>query len=116
MDPQTIRTSTIFATVGEKTKVYRSVDDLPRPLRKKLEASTRGMNAATILIADRRGRTELVRALRGMPSGLQSKLVGSRVDRRVAGERGRIWTPRHTAAVVASAILSIAACLAWYLR
>jgi hypothetical protein len=54
----TVKTSTIFISVGEKTKVYRSVNDVPPPLRKKLEQSTNGINSATILIADRRGDRE----------------------------------------------------------
>jgi hypothetical protein len=71
----TVKTSTIFISVGEKTKVYRSVNDVPPPLRKKLEQSTNGINSATILIADRRGREEIVKAIRGLPSGVQSRLT-----------------------------------------
>jgi hypothetical protein len=73
----TVKTSTIFISVGEKTKVYRSVNDVPPPLRKKLEQSTNGINSATILIADRRGREEIVKAIRGLPSGVQSRLTSS---------------------------------------
>jgi hypothetical protein len=46
-------------------------------LRKKLEQSTNGINSATILIADRRGREEIVKAIRGLPSGVQSRLTSS---------------------------------------
>jgi hypothetical protein len=73
----TVKTSTIFISVGEKTKVYRSVNDVPPALRKKLEQSTNGINSATILIADRRGREEIVKAIRGLPSGVQSRLTSS---------------------------------------
>ena len=45
------------------------------PLRRKLEESTTGLNSATILIADQRGREELVRALQGKPSSVQSRLA-----------------------------------------
>lgn len=75
MDRHTIKTSTIFAAVGGKTEVYRSVDDMPAPLRKQLEASTNSLNSATILIADRNGREELVRALRGLPSHVRTRLA-----------------------------------------
>ena len=64
MQRLTIKTSTIFIAAGRKTRVYRSVDDIPPGLRRKLEESTTGVNAATILIADRRGREEIVKALR----------------------------------------------------
>jgi hypothetical protein len=71
----TARTSTIFIATGDRTRVYRSVEDVPVPLRKKLLDCTRGMNSATILIADKRGREELVRALQGRPSEVQCRLV-----------------------------------------
>ena len=69
----TLKTSTIFISVGEKTRVYRSVDDVPPKLRRKLSESTNGMNSATILIADRNGREELMKAIQGRPSQLQSR-------------------------------------------
>lgn len=73
----TVKSSTIFISVGDKTQVFRSVEDVPPRLRKKLEQSTNGMNSATILIADRRGREEIVRAIRGLPSGVRSRFAAS---------------------------------------
>ena len=70
----TVKSSTIFISVGGRTQVYRSVDDVPMRLRKRLEQSTNGINSATILIADRRGREEIVRAIRGLPSNVRSRL------------------------------------------
>jgi hypothetical protein len=72
------RTSTIFIATGTGTRVYRSMTEVPPPLRRKLNSSTTGMNSATILIADKRGREELVRALQGQPSDVWSLLVGAR--------------------------------------
>src|ERR1700693_1582111 len=74
MSRVTLKSSTIFISVGNKTEVYRSVADVPPPLRKKLEQSTNGINSATILIADRKGKEEIVRAIRGLPSSLRSQL------------------------------------------
>jgi len=71
----TARTSTIFIATSERTRVYRSVEDVPLILRQKLLECTRGMNSATILIADKQGREELVRALQGRPSEVQCRLV-----------------------------------------
>jgi hypothetical protein len=73
MDRLTVKTSTIFIGVGDETKVFRSVDDIPPLLRRKLQESTGGLNAATILIADRKGREEIVKALQGLPSGLEPR-------------------------------------------
>jgi|SRR5579875_2000430 len=72
----TARSSTIFIATGNQTRVYRTVDEIPPALRRKLQHSTRGLNSATILIADKRGQQELVRALQGCPSNLQQHLAG----------------------------------------
>ena len=77
MSRVTLKSSTIFISVGNKTEVYRSVDDVPPSLRKRLEQSTNGINSATILIADRKGKEEIVRAIRGLPSSLRSRLTTS---------------------------------------
>jgi len=71
----TARSSTIFIAAEGETKVYRSVEEVPAHLRKRLVESTHGVNAASILIADKRGREELVRALQGRPSDLQCRVV-----------------------------------------
>ena len=81
----TVKSSTIFISVKGKTQVYRSVDEVPPRLRKRLEQSTNGINSATILIADRRGREEIVRAIRGLPSNVRSRLsstIGEDVEPR----------------------------------
>ena len=77
MNRVTVKTSTIFIAKGGKTHVFRSVTEVPARLRKELEESTNGFNSATILIADRRGREEIVRALNGMPSTLRTRLASS---------------------------------------
>jgi hypothetical protein len=77
MSRVTLKSSTIFISVGNKTEVFRSVEDVPPSLRKRLEQSTNGINSATILIADRKGKEEIVRAIRGLPSGLRSRLTTS---------------------------------------
>jgi len=77
MQRVTVKTSTIFIAKGGKTHVYRSVDEVPPRLRKELEESTNSFNSATILIADRRGREEILRALNGLPSGLRTRLASS---------------------------------------
>jgi len=73
----TVKTSTIFIAKSGPTQVYRSVAEIPERLRKELEESTNSFNSATILIADRRGREEIVKALNGLPSSLRSRLANS---------------------------------------
>jgi len=73
----TARSSTIFIATGRETRVYRSVEDVPPELRQKLVSCTRGINSATILIADKHGREELVRTLQGRPSDVECRLLES---------------------------------------
>ena len=62
-----LKTSTILISSNDTDGVYRSVRDIPEPLRKKLLRSTSGLNARTILIADRRGQQQIARALQSLP-------------------------------------------------
>jgi len=84
MNRVTVKTSTIFIAKGGKTQVYRSVSEVPPQLRKQLEESTNSFNSATILIADRRGREEIVRALNGLPSSLRTRLASSLASKQQA--------------------------------
>lgn len=63
MEPKTVRTSTILISVGGRTEVYRSLEQVPKPLRRRLEETTASRNSGTILIADRRGRQEILKSL-----------------------------------------------------
>jgi hypothetical protein len=75
MPQLTTKSSTIFIAMGQETRVYRSVEDIPLRLRRRLVEYTQGLNSATILIADKRGRAELVRALQGHSTEVQCRLV-----------------------------------------
>lgn len=79
MSTQTIRQSTILIASGDRTNVYSSLDQVPDGLKRKLMNSTSGTNSATILLADRAGREEIVRALRGMPSHVQARIATPKV-------------------------------------
>ena len=71
----TARSSTIFIASGDRTHVYRSLNEVPPPLRRKLHDSTRSINSATILIADKRGQQELIRALQAHSSQIHKGLL-----------------------------------------
>ena len=90
MSRVTLKKSTIFISVGDKTRIYHSVDQVPPALRKKLEQSTNGLNSATILIADRRGRQELARAIRGLPAAVRAPSAPAR-EGRPADAGWRLW-------------------------
>ena len=77
MERVTQKCSTILISIGEETRVFRSVDEIPPDLREKLLASTRSMNSATILIADRGGREEILRALQSPQPEFSRRLAAS---------------------------------------
>ena len=84
MNRVTVKTSTIFIAKGGRTRVFSSLSEVPPRLRKELEDSTNSFNSATILIADRRGRAEIIKALNGLPSSLRSRLAPSLATRPAA--------------------------------
>ena len=68
------QTSTVLISERGRDRVYRSVEDVPARLRARLQRSTSGSNAATILIADRGGRREISKAMRNLPKPSQRLL------------------------------------------
>jgi len=62
-----LKTSTILVSVDDGRSVYRSMRELPEPLRNKLIESTNSLLSTTILIADRRGQQEIQRVVRDPP-------------------------------------------------
>src|SRR3954447_20370911 len=77
MTTLTAKSSTIYIAAGNGTQVFHSLAQVPPRLRQKLHETTQGQNSATILIADRQGREELVRALQGEPSRVHCRLAES---------------------------------------
>ena len=117
MSRVTLKSSTIFISVGDKTRVYRSVEDVPGPLRKKLEQSTNGIHSATILIADRRGREEILRAIRG-GSNLKTRLTSSLRNEapvRTLGQRA-LWLLRASVEFVVPAVMGLLTYLLFSLK
>jgi hypothetical protein len=99
----------ILISIGEETRVFHSVEEIPRELREKLLASTRGMNSATILIADRGGREEILRALHSPQPEFSRRLAASLAAHQAA-VRGR-WQKSRTK-YVGGAML--AGCLGYF--
>lgn len=71
------QTSTVLISTGNADRVYRSVNEVPARLRNRLLKTTNGVNAATILIADRKGRKEIDKAMRKTPAIAQRRIMHS---------------------------------------
>src|ERR1700683_626086 len=71
------QTSTVLISTERADRVYRSVDEVPLRLRNRLLKTTNGANSATILIADRKGRKEIDKAMRKLPANSQRRMVHS---------------------------------------
>lgn len=102
-----LQTSTVLISCGTEEWVCRTVDEVPPHLRSRLLESTNGVNSATILIADRRGRREIARALRRLPQNAQRRLRHSIMG--AAAHSAPAWlTPGRRKAIMA---VVAAACL-----
>ena len=76
MGRTTIKTSTILVSDDRGIRVYPSRAEMPGRLRERLEQSLTGGMAATVLIADLRGREEILKTLRGEASALNEGVPG----------------------------------------
>jgi len=54
-----LKTSAVMISAAGEEGFYRSVEDVPEPLRRELLRATASENAGTILIADRAGKEQL---------------------------------------------------------
>ena len=72
-----VRTSAVRVAAGDTDRVYRSIDELPPEMRRKLQKALHGPNADTFVIADERGREQLYRVIGGLPSYLQKKVMAA---------------------------------------
>jgi hypothetical protein len=92
MQTSTFKTSTIFVATGKRTRVFQSMDDVPRSLRKRMTDNLSGPNTRTLIVADRRGREYLLKALQRVTNGSGLLL---RPDTHLATQHERLhkaWT------------------------
>ena len=110
-EEEIVRSSAVLISSGKKMHLYRSIDEVPSRLRKRLIESTNSINAGTILIANHAGRERILEVLRRLPRGarkqIMSALKGEAEPTRAGARR---W--RRLAALALS--LGTAAAL-WYL-
>lgn len=88
MAAKTIKTTVVMVATAGSTRVFRSKSEVPDVLRQEMRRTIRRGNSATILIADRQGRRELLRSMRGKTSAVKVKAV---VDARRRRLRNRLW-------------------------
>ena len=112
-DSGVFQTSTVLIASSETDSVYRSVEDVPAALRSKLIQCTNGANSGTILIADRRGREEIARAMRSLPGPAQRKLLQAVLGSAVQEPGG--WRSQVRRAGVAGLLLTAVTVLMWLL-
>ena len=98
-------TSAVLISSGGSDMVYRSVEDVPARLRTKLLKSTNGANSATILIADRRGRKEIAKAMRKLPGPAQRRLIQSVLGSEASSTILEWLTPVRKRAILAAVLL-----------
>jgi hypothetical protein len=110
-----MKSSTILISEGRTDAVYRSVGEVPHRLRKRLLKYTSGMNSATILIADRRGKEELAKAIRRLPGNSQQRLMEAVFGQTPASGRLRYLKPyrRIALAFVIALVITLVMWLAW---
>jgi hypothetical protein len=104
----TFQSSTVLISTGGADRVYRSVDEVPAPLRTQLLKSTNGTNSATILIADRRGRKEIARMMRKLPNARQRRLANSLLAEG-APQRVGWLTPERRIVLLAAIVICLVA-------
>lgn len=73
MSRYTLKSSTVFVSVGEETRVFRSVDEVPAEWIRYFERSKGRLRPQTILIADPKGREEILKGLQGLPSSVRPR-------------------------------------------
>ncbi len=103
------QTSTVLIAAGRTRSVYRSVEEVPQALRNRLVKSTNSSNSATILIADRRGRQEIARAMRSLPGPSQRRLMRSILGAAGSRELPEWLTPARRRAIIGAVVLAAAA-------
>jgi hypothetical protein len=99
------RSSTVLVSASGGERVYRSVEEIPAPLRTRLLKSTNGRNSATILIADRRGRQEIARAVRNLPGSAQRRFLQALLGAEGSGVAPGWPAPRRRRAIAAAILL-----------
>ena len=111
------QTSTVLISTSGTEQVFRSVNEVPAGLRGRLLKSTNGANSATILIADRRGRKEIAKAMRNLPGPVQRRWMHTLMATEAAATAIEWLTPaRRRAILIVIALLAVSAVVLVFTR
>ena len=112
MSRYTLKSSTVFVSVGEETRVFKSVDEVPPEWIRYFERSKGRLRPQTILIADPKGREEILRGLQGLPSSVRPRWnpatmrsAESTVSGAASASQRFQWTSRQVLAEVSLAVM-----------
>lgn len=110
----TLRSSVVFVSVGDETRVFRSLDEVPADWKRRFQSSDPGLRPQTILIADREGRKELLAESQARQAGADSKSSKAKNKAtRFPMHTGQVqWTLRQTMTEVGVA-LGVAVGILW---
>src|ERR1035437_2531293 len=111
------QTSTALISASGTDQAFRSVDEVPAGLRTRLLKSTNEANSTTILIADRRVRQEIAKAMRHLPGPVQRRRMPTLMATEAAATAIEWPTPaRRRAILVVVALLTVAAVVLVFTR
>ena len=123
MSRYTIKTSTVFVSRGDETRVFKSVDEVPAEWVRHFEHSKGRLRPQTILIADPKGREEILRGLQGLPSSVRPRWNPASLRpfkvKAILGNKNENfpWTTRQVLAEVSiAAMIGVAIVLAFWFR
>lgn len=85
------KVSTIVVGSGNTVRTYRSAEEMPPAVQRQMDQALAGENSATLLIADERGRQEILKSLRGQDSDLDSRLISALASRQREQPAPRRW-------------------------
>ena len=85
------KVSTIVVGNGNTVRTYRSADEMPPAVQRQMDRALSGENSATLLIADERGRQEILKSLRGQETDLDSRLISALASRQREQPAPRRW-------------------------
>lgn len=97
---RTFKCSTIVVSTQQGCRSFGSPEAIPLELRKKMSSCFDSMQTATIIIADRQGRVELGRLMRGEPTSLDLRSVPRLPKPSGRGRKRSLWPMSLIAAVV----------------